>query len=196
MVRPAPMYGGPIVDERPPQSAAERNAKIEREEAERQDRELRFQVLDAAANVEHEFIAVAVFYLGASSAERQEVVEGLIGAWGGMRAATAIIKAALEVHQAKDPETERWLQQVQELRELRNLLAHGTTASWQANPPEMRGGRLGREVRTRTRKGSVELHWIDFEEAAAKVTLGWEAATSLSRRLADVTRRHSVMPGL
>lgn len=100
------------MDERPPQSAAECNANIEHDGLERQDRELRFQVLDAAANVEHEFIAVAVFYLGASSAERQEVVEGLIGDWGGMRAATAIIKAALEVRQAKDSETERWLQQV------------------------------------------------------------------------------------
>lgn len=158
-------------------------------EMERRDREIRFRVLDAAVAIEHEFISIAVFYLGGGSEIKQEVVERRIGDWGGMKAATGVIKTALALHRKADATTDTWFGQVGALMDLRHRLAHGTTESWRANPPEVRNGRIGREVRTRTRSGQQTLQWIDFEEAEQTVIAGRNAATSLSRMLADLTRR-------
>lgn len=158
-------------------------------EMERQDREIRFRVLDTAVAIEHEFISIAVFYLGGGSQVKQEVVERLIGDWGGMKAATGIIKTALTLHGRAEATIETWFGEVRALMDLRHRLAHGTTESWRANPPEIRDGRIGREVRTRTRSGQQMLQWIDFEEAEQIIVAGRHATTSLSRVLADVTRR-------
>lgn len=155
---------------------------------ERRDLELRFRVLDTAVAIEHEFISVAAFYLGGSSEIKQEVAERLIGDWGGMKAATAVIKTALTLHDRSDAASATWFGQVRALMDLRHQLAHGTTKSWRANPPEVRDGRIGREVRTRTRSGQQMLQWIDFEEAENILAAGEHAATSLSRMLADITR--------
>lgn len=157
---------------------------------ERRDREIRFRVLDTAVAIEHEFIGVAVFYLGGGSQLKQEVVERLIGDWGGMKAATSVIKTALTVHGRADATTDAWFGQVRALMDLRHRLAHGTTESWRANPPEVRDGRIGREVRTRTRSGQQVLQWIDFEEAEQIIATGRQAAISLSRTLAEIARRN------
>jgi hypothetical protein len=157
-------------------------------ERERLDREIRFLVLDTAVTVEHELMSVAVFYLGGGSEQKQELVERLIGDWGGMKAATKIVRTALVLHGRADSKTTGWFHQVRALMDLRHRLAHGTTKSWQANPPEVRDGRLGREVRTRTRSGQLVLQWIDFEEAEEAIIAGRMAATSLSRTLADIAR--------
>ncbi len=158
---------------------------------ERVDRELRLRVLDSAVFVEHEFLSVAALYLGAGNEGRQEVVDRLIGSWGGMRAATEIMKTTLQLHQMESADTEMWFRQVQALMQLRHRLAHGTTESWQANPPQLQEGRLGREIRWRTRTGAYEIHWIDFDAADDVIAAGRAAAIALARLVADVSRRVS-----
>lgn len=101
---------------------------------ERDDREPRFHVLDSAVAVEHEFLSVAAFYLGGASEPKQELVDRLIGEWGGIKAATGIIRNALTLHGRANAQTESSFGQVKSLMDLRHLLAHGTTESWQANP--------------------------------------------------------------
>lgn len=77
---------------------------------------------------------------------------------------------------------------VKSLLDLRHLMAHGTTESWQRNSPEVREGRLGRELRTRSKTGELENRWIDFAEAEEKIQDGREAAAVLGRRVAELTR--------
>lgn len=146
------------------------------------DRELRFRVLEAAVFVEHEFLAIAASYLGGNSEKKQELVESLIVGWGGMRAATGILRRALTLHGLASSTTEGWFTQVDALVKLRNQLAHGTTESWQANPPQqLPDGRIGRELRTRTRSGEVTKLWIDFHELDVTVRAGRDAAVALCR---------------
>jgi hypothetical protein len=59
-----------------------------------------------------------------------------------MKAATGVIKTALALHRKHDATMDTWFGQVRALMDLRHRLAHGTTESWRANPPEVRNGRL------------------------------------------------------
>ncbi|HEU5152052.1 MAG TPA: hypothetical protein VFU19_16275 [Iamia sp.] len=151
------------------------------DERDRQDALLRFQVLDAAVFVEHELLAVAACYLGGTDGTRREVVERLIGTWGGMRSALGIIRTALELSGRLDADAEEMLRRVKALATLRNLMAHGTTESWQRNSPELRDGRLGRELRTRSRTGQLENTWIDFAVADQQIR-GWPQRRTRARQ--------------
>ncbi len=160
----------------------------ELDDRDRQDTWLRFRILDAAVFVEHELLAVAASYLGGDDPTKRELVERLIGTWGGLKAPTGIIRTALELHEQLDTEAEDMFRRVTSLLDLRHLMAHGTTESWQRNSPEVREGRLGRELRTRSKTGALENRWIDFAEAEEKIQDGREAAAGLARRVADLTR--------
>jgi hypothetical protein len=139
-------------------------------------------VLEGAVFVEHEFMAVAAAYLGGNSEERHEIVECLIADWGGMRAATKILKKALKLHGCADSQTDAWFSHVAVLMELRHQLAHATMESWQANPPrQLTDGRIGRELRTRRRSGEHTTLWIDFNEVDSTVRAGRKGAVALGR---------------
>jgi hypothetical protein len=164
----------------------------ELDQRDQQDNLLRFRVLDAAVFVEHELLAVASSYLGGSDATKRELVERLIGTWGGIKAPTGIVRTALELHGHLDAEVDEMFRRVASLFELRNLIAHGTSESWMRNSPEVREGRLGRELRTRSKKGVLENKWIDFADAEQRIRDGREAVAGLARHIADLTRRPSV----
>jgi hypothetical protein len=72
--------------------------------------------------------------------------------------------------------------------DLRHQWAHGTTSTWEANPPKRVEGRLGREIRVRTRTGNYEIRWLDFEKSDETIQRGWESATKLSALIASLVR--------
>lgn len=160
----------------------------ELDERDRQDAWLRFQVLDAAVFIDHELLAVAADYLGGTDGRKHELVERLIGTWGGTRIAIDIIRTALELHGRLDVDTEAMFARVTSLLDLRHLMAHGTAESWQRNSPEVREGRLGRELRTRSRKGALQTTWIDFEQAQQRIRAGRAAAIGLAGCIAGLPR--------
>ena len=126
------------------------------------DREVRFRALDVAVFAERELTATAVAYLADGSEERRRVVERHIGGWGGMRAATGIIRSALVERSALATEVDSLVADVKDLMDLRHLLAHGSSDLWEANEPKVRDGQAGREVVVRTKTGKDEVRWVDF----------------------------------
>lgn len=151
------------------------------------DADIRLSVLEAFAKVESELIAVGVFYLGGASMARQEAVEQCIGRWGGFKLTLDLMRVALPLHGVGDDVPEK-LADIQALRELRNLIAHGRVTTWQANDPDVEDGRAGRQILNRTGKGVQSWKRIDFDDAEEKVTAALAAVDFLSRTLAEVTR--------
>ncbi len=172
-----------------PEDVAYENYLADRETRIERDRSTRLQILEAAALVEGELIAVAVFYLGGSSAEKQSVVDRLIFSWGGREAAEKIIRTALAAHGELTSDDQRNFQHIKELVELRNLVAHGRTETWEANDPDEQDGELGRLIHHRSAKGTEGWRRLNFSEAEDKSKAGREAAIALARHLADITRR-------
>ncbi len=152
------------------------------------DRELRLSILEAAVEAEWEIIAVAVFYLGGSSMQKQTLVEKLIGGWGGMRAAMGTVKLALELHERQTAQTDQWVMDLDALLDLRHLIAHSRTVTWMVNDPEEIDGSLGRKVLNRSRKGAQKWKRIEFDEAEKVRQAGLDAAQALAREIADITR--------
>lgn len=152
------------------------------------DSQVRLRVLDASARVEADLIAVAVFYLGRSSAVIQEAVDTCISGWGGVRVALDLLRTALPLHGVTDGVVED-VQAIEALRALRNLIAHSqaTTIHW-ANEPDIDAGREGRQLLNRSRRGEVTWKRIEFDDAEATVRAALQASDRLCRTLAEVAR--------